>query len=790
MPDTPVLPQFQIEFQPVADPLAVVSLPNARFTALTGRLLRLEFSPTGQFEDRPSQVFWRRSLAVPDFSITHGEGGLELRTPFLRLAYAGGAFSRKTLSIEVSATGRTWHFGERDRDNLRGTARTLDGADGAVYLEPGLVSRAGWAVVDDSHTLVFNAQSWVEPRTHPENLDLYFFGHGHDYLGALADFAVVAGPIPLIPRWALGNWWSRYWPYTQAEYLALVDEFRQHDVPLDVAVIDMDWHITHTGNESSGWTGYTWNRDLFPYPDAFLKDLHAAGLKTALNVHPAEGVHSHEEHYPEIARRMNIDPATNDPVPFDIAEPRFTAAYFEVLHHPEEARGVDFWWIDWQQGGRTTLPGLDPLYWLNHLHYLDLGRDGKKRPFIFSRWPGLGGHRYPIGFSGDTKITWATLAFEPHFTATASNVAYAWWSHDIGGHMDGVRDPELYARWVQYGVFSPILRLHSTSNRFLERRPWGYDAEIERVASEALRLRHRLLPYLYSMAWRAAAHTSPLIQPMYYLYPETEAAYRCPNQYFFGSELLAAPYVTRRDPDTWLSAQTAWLPGGDWFNFFSGEHVSGGRWTTFYGGLSETPVLARAGAIVPLGVSGDPASLEIHIFPGAANAFELYEDDGETTAYRQGHSCITRFSQKWSGDSLGFSIEPAEGDTSLIPPGRRYDLVFHGLRAPEVLEVLVNGSAAAIRPQPGSPLRLVGITLAPGDRLEARLSVREGSLISQRDRRMEQAEKLLLAFNLGSDTCRDVYNALPDVLAGKVSLRQFANRLKPAHLEALESVLK
>jgi hypothetical protein len=275
---------------------------------------------------------------------------------------------------------------------------------------------------------------------------------------------------------------------------------------------------------------------------------------------------------------------------------------------------------------------------------------------------------------------------------------------------------------------------------------------------------------------------------MYYLYPETDAAYRCPDQYFFGSELLAAPFVTPRDPDTRLSSQTLWLPAGDWFNFFNGEHLSGGRWLTFYGGLDEIPVLARAGAIVPMGAGSQ--TLEIHVFPGAANAFELYEDDGETQAYRQGHFCITRFSQKWSGDALTFAIDPAEGDASLLPPGRRYELVFHGLRQPETLAVLLNGVEVGVNRQPGTALRLTGIILTPTDRLEVHLSVREGALLSHRDHRSEQVEKLLVTFNLNANACRDIYNALPDLLTGKVSLRQFANRLKPAHLEALESVLE
>ena len=324
---------------------------------------------------------------------------------------------------------------------------------------------------------------------------------------------------------------------------------------------------------SSGWTGYTWNRELFPDPAAFIAELHERGLRTALNLHPAEGIHPHEEQYETMAQLMDIDPESEIPVKFEIGDSHFAKAYFEQLHHPYEEQGIDFWWLDWQQGTVSGLPGLDPLWWLNHLHFYDLARDGIKRPFIFSRWGGLGNHRYPIGFSGDTHVTWDSLAFQPYFTATAANVNYGWWSHDIGGHMDGVEDPELYARWVQYGVFSPILRLHSTNNPYHERRPWGYDAEIERVTSAALRLRHALIPYLQTMAWRNHVESIPLARPMYYDHPLDEQAYHCPDQYLFGSELVAAPFISPADPDTRLSRQVVWLPLGDWFDFFSGDLI-------------------------------------------------------------------------------------------------------------------------------------------------------------------------------------------------------------------------
>jgi len=139
----------------------------------------------------------------------------------------------------------------------------------------------------------------------------------------------------------------------------------------------------------------------------------------------------------------------------------------------------------------------------------------------------------------------------------------------------------------------------------------------------------------------------PLVLPMYSVYPEDEEAYHGPNQYLFGSELIAAPFVAPRDADTQLSRQAVWLPAGDWFDYFSGRRYAGGRWHTLYGALDDIPVLAKAGGIVPLGrrVSWDgianPTELTVHVFAGSDNRFELYEDDGDTQAYLAGHGCIT-----------------------------------------------------------------------------------------------------------------------------------------------------
>ncbi len=690
---------FPIQFQGAAHNTAIVTVPGARFTLLSPRLLRLEFSPTDSFEDRPSQAFWYRRQPVPPFDVHREESRLAIETEYLLLHYeiSDAGFAAATLSITLKESAATWRFGEQDSLNLLGTARTLDNVDGALVLEEGLLSRQGWTVYDDSRSLVFDDQGWLAPRRAVEEaLDLYFFGYGRDYQACLTDFCAVAGAAPLLPRYALGNWWSRYWAYSERELLGLMDEFRAHDVPLSVCVIDMDWHITDTGNASSGWTGYTWNRELFPDPPAFIGELHRRGLKTALNLHPADGLYPHEAQYEAMAARLGSDAESKVPLPFDIADPSYTSAYFELLHHPYEADGVDFWWMDWQQGTASNTAGLDPLWWLNHLHFYDLGRDGQKRPFVFSRWGGLGNHRYPIGFSGDTHVSWESLAFQPYFTATAANVNYGWWSHDIGGHMGGVEEPELFVRWVQFGVFSPIFRLHCTNNAFHERRPWGYDQQTEAVTSAAMRLRHALIPYLYTMAWRNHTEHIPLVRPMYHAYPASEAAYHCPDQYCFGSELIIAPFNAPADEKTCLSRQVVWLPEGDWFDFFDAARYPGAGWYALYGGLQDIPVFARAGAIVPLAVRGgwsdteNPEAFTIHFFPGADNAFLLYEDDG-LAAY-----CHTPIRQAWSPNSWQVVVDTVQGESAFLPAERSFDLHFRGIVAETAVVGTVGGEPVPV----------------------------------------------------------------------------------------------
>lgn len=396
------------------------------------------------------------------------------------------------------------------------------------------------------------------------------------------------------------------------------------------------------------------------------------------------------------------------------------------------------------------MPGLDPLWWLNHLHFYDLARNGDKRPFVFSRWGGLGNHRYPIGFSGDADVSWDSLAFQPYFTATAANVSYGWWSHDIGGHMGGIEDAELYTRWVQFGVFSPIMRLHSTKNPYHERRPWGYDAETLRVARDALQLRHALIPYLYSAAWDFHNKALAPIRPMYLDYPQREEAYHCPNQYTFGEQLLAAPFISPANPETRMSRQVVWLPPGDWFDFFSGLHYPGDGWHALYGALDEIPVFAKAGAIVPLGQKtgwggfDNPDSLEVHVFPGADNYYELYEDDGLSA-----HSLIP-FSQTWKTEELLFKIGPVSGESRHLPSKRAYTLHFHSLQEADLVCRLNGEKIEAPLEYDLEAARLTAgpLVLAPEDTLQVTVQPLSGELIARRNYRRDKSLQLIRSSRL------------------------------------------
>jgi alpha-glucosidase (family GH31 glycosyl hydrolase) len=802
---TELAEHFKLDFKAAAAEEAQAAADNLRVTVLTDGLLRLEYDPEQNFDDRPTQLVWTRKLDLPKFNLLKDEKKLVIETEKIKLKYLrdGRKLSKENLKINIKANEEEWFYGKKDDKNLKGTYRTLDDVDGEVELDRGLLSKSGWTLVDDTESLVFNNTGWLEARNISAGYqDLYFIAYGDQYQQALKDFAKITGEIPLLPRWALGNWWSRYWEYTDQDLKELMQKFENKDIPLSVCIVDMDWHRVE--NEyTSGWTGYSWNKEFFPKPKEFTDWLHNKGLKTALNLHPADGVQPHEDQYQKFAEYMGIDPESKKGIEFDLSKLDFINAYFKLLHNPlEDQDGIDFWWIDWQQGHDSGLEGLDPLWGLNHLHFYDLARNNDKRKFIFSRWGGLGSHRYPIGFSGDTVVSWDSLKFQPYFTLTASNVLYGWWSHDIGGHFFGTEDRELYTRWLQFGVFSPIMRLHSTKDPYLDRSPWGHGADVLEIARDYMQLRHQLIPYLYTHSYRAREKAISLIRPMYYE-SQKEAAYRVPDQYYFGSELIAAPFLDPADEMTELAQQTVWLPEGEWFNYFNAEYYQGDKFYNIYGDLSEIPLFAKAGAVIPLageskfGETGNPEILEIEIFPGADNEFKLYEDNGAAVD-AEIKRAETIFKNTWQKNQLHFEIEALVGSTEVLPAERRLKLKFRAVNEVD-LEILIDQKQINQSKQNKFTVNydqeqntlLVDFEYDPQKKYDFKLKNKTG-LLKQRDLRLNKIKKIIKNFKLQTVVKTELAQAAAAAVKkgnGAEFLERFDAVLSQSQLETLVEII-
>jgi len=724
---------YAAAYNPVAPAEAVVNAANARFTVLTPEMIRIEYSDSAVFEDRATFTVINRNLdVVPKFSTNEDADFIYINTDKLNLKYRKGTNpltqppSPDNLSITMHLDGKPveWFPGKSDTLNLKGTTRTLDRCNGDSKrneLENGLISRSGWAVIDDSwsnirpdgsRSFAFenNATAgydWWAPRKDENALDIYFLGYGKDYKKAVSDFTKIAGQIPLPPDYVFGYWYSKYDSYSSDDYRRIMAAIKENNIPADVLILDMDWHWN--GNEDSrsknigGWTGWSWNNRLIPDARGLLKEIHDNGFRIALNLHPADGVDSIES--PRYFRAMDYELngryKSGRNIAWSLDFPDFTKSFFKNIIREHEDEGVDFWWLDWQQHLTSNqTPALGETFWCNHVFFNDMAAHRPdRRPLIFHRWGGLGSHRYQIGFSGDTFINYPTLAFQPYFTATASNVGYAYWGHDLGGHMISdesiVNDPELLLRWIQFGVFTPIFRTHATKDGRIERRVWKF--ENFPVILKAMRLRYTIFPYLYTMARKTYDTGIGICRPLYYEYPDAEETYRYEGEYFFGDDILVAP-VTEPSADGKNTDKTLWLPDGNWWSVSTDELVKGGQELTMSFGLDQIPYFYRQGALIPLNPSTvmsmteRPAHMILDVVAGADGTASLYDDEGDNSDYASTYA-TTPLSHTSARHSEIITIGPRTGSDKGLIKARAWTINLLNSAKPK--SVTINGKHCA-----------------------------------------------------------------------------------------------
>ena len=714
---------------PVAKSEAMVVSGNARFTVLTPEMIRIEYSSTGQFEDRATFTVVNRNLDLVPFTTVDDGTYLYINTDRLKLKYRKGYDPRTvpaspdnlSVTIDNNGTSTLWYPGKPDPLNLKGTCRTLDGLMGdskRSEMEMGVISRSGWAVVDDSwsavradggrsYALVPNddmGYPWWDNRTDPHAMDVYLLGYGKNYRKAIADYISIAGRIPLPPDYVFGYWYSKYASYSADDYRQIMSDLKSNNIPTDVMILDMDWHWN--GNASSmsagrgGWTGWSWNTNLIPDPVGLLSDMHAANFKTALNLHPADGINKTESptYFDQMQSQLSGKYLNDgkDNINWSLDWPDFTKSFFSTIIRDHEQEGVDFWWLDWQQ--YLTSPytnSLSETFWCNHVFFNE-AKKRNQRPVIFHRWGGLGSHRYQIGFSGDANISYEALAFEPYFTATASNVGYGYWGHDLGGHMysndELINNPNLVLRWIQFGVFTPIFRTHATADSRIERRIWKFPNFP--LILDAVRLRYSLFPYLYTMAREAYDTGICLCRPLYYDNPDAAEAYEYDGEYMFGNDILVAPITTRAEANG-LTSKEIWFPKGNWWSVATNELIQGPCKRTIEYTDAQIPYFFRQGAIIPynpetvMNVTERPDKLVLNVVAGSNGSFNLYEDDGNNADYDTNYA-TTLFTQTLSGNKAVYVISARQGTYSKAPVSRSYEM--HIYNSVEPRSVKVNGN--------------------------------------------------------------------------------------------------
>ncbi|KAH3746121.1 glycoside hydrolase [Pelomyxa schiedti] len=722
---------------PVADPTAVVVQNKARFTVLTDRMIRMEWSRTSTFEDSATFVVLNRLTVVPQFSLSQTSSYVKISTEYLTLTYMDTGHnefnsSNLQISVYVDGTPVIWNPSSQDTGNLLGTVRTLDDTDGflnldcdknlrsrELYCTYGIVSQLGWTLWDDTDTPLFDNSEyqWPRDRASSDTIDWYLFGYGHDYRGALYDFTLISGKIPLPPRFAFGIFFSRYWAYSDYDTREIVTEYEVHQTPLDVVVTDMDWHITYykeadqgvkdQAGETIGWTGYTWDDHLFPHPEQFTAWCKQKGLKNTLNLHPASGVQPWEDKYEPMATAMGIDPSTQQYVPFDIVNSTYSNNWLDIVLKPVEDQGIDFWWLDWQQGWNGNP---NPTIMLNYVFFTNSQRIGvNKRGMILHRWGGMGNHRYQVGFSGDVIPSWSSLNYQPHFTLTAANVLYGYWSHDIGGHTNPC-PTELYTRWVQWGVWSPIFRTHCTKEPNNDRRIWVYPLENFEIMRDAIVLRSRMIPYIYTQARLAYDTGVSIVHPMYYDWASEADSYTSSKtQFMFGTDVLVAPITSPLNVRSQTAQKSIWIPPGTWIEWFSGNVFVGSSNLDREYTLHETPVFVKAGAVIPMLPSNKKllgsaqstyTALHLTIFPykQTGGSTTLYEDDGVSDDYMSdGGYALTDITYTVVTDQqVQVLVSPSTG--SVYSLTRIYNFSFVGIFPPTT--VSLNGQSLSYVYQP------------------------------------------------------------------------------------------
>ena len=676
----------------ISNPKNVIKGSKYRITVLTDRLIRFEYSRNGIFEDKPTEMVWFRNMPPVDFKLVDVDGVIEIQTKYMHVVYVkekpflGSKINPSShLRVKILNTTRVWYYNHPEARNIGGPGLEIQDAKGKMEFGKSLYSLDGFVSLDDSKHKIIDENGCVSPREN-EEIDIYLFAYLRDFALCLRDYYTLTGYPALIPKYALGNWWTSNKTYKQQEVIKLIDNFDKNKIPLSVLILDKDWHVRPFLKKKKLKTGFSFNVDYFNDPASLIKYIKQKNIKLGLNVCPQEGLFPCDPVFNEAKKYIEVN--ENGIIPFNVLSPRFIDVYLKFYLHPLEKFGVDLFWIDC-----CDKSNIEELFLLQHYQFLDMRRN-RRRSMLLTNNSLIAQHRYPVMYSGKTIVSWQTLKQIPLYNCAAANNGISWCCHDIGGYYKGMEDNELYTRFVQLGVFSPIMKFGSDDGKYYKREPWRWSVKTREITKFYLQLRHKLIPYLYTEAYNYSKYGSIIIQPLYYHYPKfyDDALFKA--EYYFGSELFVAPILNKKDYVMNRVIHKFFVPEGIWYDFITGKKFVGNkRYVSFYRD-EDYPVFAKAGAIIPMNYDSvndvnSSNKLEIQIFPGKSNSYNLYEDDGITDKYKNGDYIITNIDYKWEKDNYKVVIKPVEGKNEIIPSKRDYVIKFRNTTGVETTEAYI-----------------------------------------------------------------------------------------------------
>lgn len=680
----------------VSDKESYIVGKKYRFTVLSPRLIRLEYSPNGVFVDRPSANVVNRAFPKTKYTITESETLIQIDTGVFTLTYVKDSeLKSTTLSSNIKAvingTKVEWQLNNPEVRNMRSINYSIDSIKDKIVLDKGLYSLDGFYVLDDSDSLILDEIGNFVSRTKGTK-DIYLFMYNNDFEGCLSDYFNLCGYPSLIPRYALGAWWYKNDKYGASDVMDIVNRFNKENIPISIFMLGDHWH-----NNVNNYTPIIDLRTISSY-------LSSNGIRLGITIDPGLEIKKDSDEYKYINSYINIDKNSSIPMNDNRIGLYFTMAngnvnldnlkfiplsndriglYFNLIINSLESLGVSLFNIDY-----NNPIDKENLWKLKHYHY---GRNEvrNQRGLVMSRNPGIASHRYPIIWSGKTKVNWNTLNLLPRYNLQGYNMGISFIAHPIGGFSGGIEEDELYLRYIQFACFSPIFLLASEGGKYYKREPWKWNTIIKNHISFYMNLRYRLIPYLYSESYDYHVTGHGIVKPFYYDYPKVidEPLYN--NQYFFGKNFFVAPITGKKNSVINRVMKKIFVPDGIWFDFLQGKKYIGNKtYSNFYRD-EDYPIFVKAGSIIPMSVNireDIPTILELNIYPLSSGEYDLYEDDGISKNYIRGLYMITKFNYIYSPDNYTFTIRKKDGKNLLST--RNYILRFKNTK--NITDVIID----------------------------------------------------------------------------------------------------